>query len=585
MPQIPIIQGPALRENALQTAQLSTPDVSSGLRSLANGLGAASSVAEKAVQRQDTDLALSTDAQVKTEFMKFDADLRQKSQGRDATGYAEKVNAWWMDKSKAVGENLTANQKGMIGASLRTAQVHSTHAAQKFQDGELERSEMDSFNAAQLAEIQRAAASGDPAVAATSADLLNTRNAQMAQQKGWTPEVLAQANTKATTALHVNLIQDIQQKDPVAALAYFNSNKTEIDGTRHAEITRGLDHLAAGAEGAQAAADIWKEMGPKGYNQPVDRAAMEDAARKKYANDLPRQKAAIDAIKEQAAAFNSSETEANAGNVNAVMATYAKGGMSMQQLQRLPAFQALPGKEQAQITDRVDNRINTLVTRGAASEQRADAAESRAQRKLERNGMAAYLQLSDPAVLANMTDAQVQAQLPVLGNDLTKHLVEKKRSVQKPGGEAEAKMDQDDFYHAAERMGMKPYEKKNDTEKAALGETKYRVEQLIYQAQQVKKAPLTRAEKAELMTQELARTVKIDGGWFSSDKDKPVMQLNKDDIKDVIIPPKERTQLTAVMQQQYAATKNSLFAPTDANLRRFYLLSKSRSAALLPPSD
>lgn len=585
MPQVPIIQGPAVRAAPLQGGQLSTPDVSSGLRSLAGGLDSAAGFAEKVVQRQQTDDALATDAQVKTEFMAFDAELRKQSQGRDAAGYAQKVDAWWQEKSKAIGGDLSSYQKSMVSPSLRAAQMQSVASAQRHQEAELERSEMDSFNAAQLAEIQRASASGDPAVAATSASLLKSRNAQMAVQKGWTPEVLEQANTKATTALHVNMIQDIQQRDPVAALAYFNDNKSDIDGTRHAEIARGLNNLAAGAEGAQFAADVWKELGPKTYNQPVDRASMEAAARKKYANDLPRQKAAIDAIKEQVAAFNASETEANAANVNAVMATYAKGGLSSQQLQRLPAFQALPGKEQAQITDRLDAHINTLVQRGAASEQRADAAEARAQRKLERDGMAAYLRLSDPATLAGMSDAQVQAQLPVLGNELTKHLIEKKRAVSKPGGVEDAKMDQDDFNHAAQSMGLKPFEAKLPEEKAALGEVKYRVEQLIYQAQQAKKAPLTRAEKSELMTQELSRTVKVSGGWFSSDTDKPVLQLTKDDIADVVIPAKDRQLLTAAMQDQYAKTKNSLFAPTDSNLRRFYLLSKSRSAALLPPSD
>ena len=580
MPQVPIIQGPSQRENALQGGMLDTPDVSSGLRSLAGGLNAAAGAAEKVVQRQDTDLALSTDARVKTEFLAFDADLRKQSQGSSATGYAAKVDAWWQDKAKALSENLTVNQKAMIAPSLRTAQVHAIHSAKSHENAELERSEMDSFNAAQLAEVQRAAASGDPAVAATSSSLLRARNAQMAQQKGWTPEVLAVANTKATTALHVNMIQDIQQKDPVAALTYFNANKAEIDGTRHAEITHSLDGLAAGAEGAQFADQVWKEMGPKGYNQPVDRAAMEAKAREKYANDLPRQRAAVAAIKEQAAAFNASETEANAGNVNAVMAVYAKGGMSVQQLQRLPAFQALPGKEQAQITDRVDNHINTLVSRGAASEQRADAAESRAQRKLERNGTAEYLRLSDPAVLATMTDAQVQAQLPVLGNDLTKHLAEKKRSVSKAGGEAEAKMDQEDFNHIADGMGLKPYAKKSDDEKAVLGDMKYRVEQLIYQAQTAKKAPLTRAEKTELMTQEMARKVTV-SGWFS-DTEKPVLQLTKDDIADVVVPKADRAQIADALKQQYARTQNPMFAPTDANMRRFYLLNKSRAAALLP---
>ena len=149
-----------------------------------------------------------------------------------------------------------------------------------------------------------------------------------------------------------------------------------------------------------------------------------------------------------------------------------------------------------------------------------------------------------------------------------------------PLGEAEAKMDNEDFNHAAQQMGLKPFEKKNDTEKAALGEVKYRVEQLIYSAQKDKKAPLTRAEKTDLMTQELARTVKV-GGFFS-DTEKPVLMLTKDEIADVVIPAGDRQQITAAMQTMYTQSKNPLFAPTDANLRRFYLLNKSRAAALLP---
>ena len=161
MPQVPIIRGPSVQAAPQQGGFLDTPDVSSGLRALGVGLGAAAGVAEKAVQRQDNDLALSTDAQVKTEFAQFDADLRKQSQGQKAVGYAEKVNAWWKDKAEKIGENLTVNQKALISRSLVAAQIQSGQAALNHQNNELERSETDSFNAAQIAEIQRGASSGD----------------------------------------------------------------------------------------------------------------------------------------------------------------------------------------------------------------------------------------------------------------------------------------------------------------------------------------------------------------------------------------------------------------------------------------
>lgn len=583
MPQVPIIQGPSIKEAPQQGGYLDTPDVSSGLKSLAGGLGAASNVAEKVVQRQDNDIALSTDAQVKTEFMQFDADLRKQSQGQKANGYADKVNAWWADKAKVLGENLTQNQKSLINKSLVTAQVQSRQAALNYQNSELERSEADSFNAAQIAEIQRGSSSGDPGVAASSADLLKSRNAAMAFQKGWTPEVLEQANMKATTALHSNFILGMQQKDPTAALAYFNANKGEIDGTRHAEIEHSLTTAAAGVDGMTTGDAIWKDLGPKADGQPVELDKMEAAAREKYPNDPTRLKATIENIKERAVAQNAAERERTAGNVNSVMLAYSKG-MSAGQLMTMPAFTSLPGSEQEKIQNHIQDRNYAMLLRGNAADAREDASEARAQRKLARDNFSGYLAYGNPQTLANMSETEVQALLPVLGNELTSHLLDKKRAMTKsPLGESEAKMDNDDFNHAAETMGLKPFEKKTDDEKAALGEVKYRVEQLIYSAQQSKKAPLTRAEKTELMTQELARTVKVDGGWFSSNTDKPVMSLTKDDVKDVIIPDADRKQVTAAMQQQYASTKDPRFAPTDSNLRYWYLRNRSRSADLVAP--
>jgi hypothetical protein len=581
MPQVPILSGPSVRDAPLQGGFQHDVDVTGGLRSLGVGLGATADVVEKTVQRQDNDIALSTDARVKTGFMQFDAELRKKSQGQNAVGYAEKVNAWWQEQAKSVGENLTNNQKALIGRSLSAAQLQSGQAALTWQNGELERSETDSFNAAQIAEIQRGVAGG-PAVATTSMDLLKARNAQRAQQKGLTPEVLAEMNLKATTALNVNLLQDMQQKDPTAALAYFNANKGDIDPTRHAEIEHSLTTASAGIDGMKTSGDIWEKLGPKADGQAVELDKMEAAAREKYPNDPIRLQATIAQLKERAAAQNTAERERSASNVNTVMLAYSKG-TAVSQLMMMPAFTALPGSEQAKIKAHIEDRNYAMMLRGNAADARVDAAEARAQRKLARDGYAAYLTYGNPATLAGMSENEVQALLPSLGNELTGHLLERKRAmVKSPLGESEARMDNDDFNHAAQTMGLKPFEKKSDEEKAALGEVKYRVEQLIYQAQQSKKAPLTRAEKTELMTQELARTVKVDGGWFSSNKDVPVVGLNKDDIKDVIVPQAARAQIADAMKQMFTRTQNPLYAPTDTNMRRFYLMSKSRAANLLP---
>jgi hypothetical protein len=587
MPTVPQYGGPQLDNTPLRGGYQQTPSGDGGAHALARGLGQAGDAALQVADQNNRDVALRTESQVKEDWIKFEADLRTKSQGRDAVGYTDKVKSWWDGAGETYGKDLTPAQKQIIGRSLTSARVQALAGATDYEGRERDRSELEAFKSSQLSEIQRAAASGDPAVAAVSSQFLRDRNAKWAATKGLDAEQLKQLNLRDTTALHVNMLQGLQQSDPKAALEYFNANKAEIDGTRHAEIAHVLGKVAAGADGEAAADEIWGRLGPKGYNQPIDLMAMEADARKRFANDKPRLDAALQQLKERKAAFNSSEAEANAGNVNTVMARYASGPISLAQLERLPEFQALPGKDQATIRDRVDAHINTIVSRAAAQEGRADAAESRAQRALERKGYAEFLRLSDPAVLSTMSEAQVQAQLPVLGNALTAHLAEKFRSTRGGGAkEAEAKMDTEDFNHLADQFGLKPYEKKSDDEKANLGELKYRVEQVIYQAQQTKGKSLTRDEKNEVMRQEMARTVKVSSWWGMSSDDKPVIALKKEELDSVVVPKTDRAQIVEALKAKAEQNPNDKrFAPTEENVRTWYLRSRSRAGNLFPTSD
>lgn len=576
MPRVPVLQGPQVQENALGPGTLQAPDVSAGLRALTGGLNVAVDVLDKVVERNDKDVAWKTEANLNTEFAKFDADLRKQSQGRNALGYAEKVKTWWDEQSKTVGENLTPSQKAIIGRSLGVARAQSFQGALSYQNQELERSAAESFASAQIAEIQRAAASGDPAVAAASVELLKQRNAQRGTEKGWTPEVLADANMKATTALHANVIQTIQQRDPTTAMRYFEANKADIDGTKQAEISKALTTAVAANDGDNTAQAIWGELGPKGYNDPVAIDKMEQRARDAYKNDPARRQAALSALRERAVAHNAAQNENNAAAVNSVMGVYNQT-KSLAAMKRSPAWSALPGAKQLEVENAITNMQHVAL-------QRDEAARNRAQRDMERGAFGAYLQYSNPDVLAKMSEAEVQALLPVMGNALTGHLMEKKRSTKTPASESEAKIDKQDFDHIANTMGLKPFDsKKSEDEKAQLGELQYRVEQMIYTAQKAKGKALTREEKNTLMRDEMARTVKV-GGFFGDmfANEKAVINLTADDVKNVVVPMPDRTALAKVMRAKYEATRDPDYAPTETNLRKLYLLNQSRSAKLLP---
>ena len=292
-----------------------------------------------------------------------------------------------------------------------------------------------------------------------------------------------------------------------------------------------------------------------------------------FPSEPEKARAAISEIRSRAQAFNASENERAAANIGTVMGAF-ENGASLAAIRRMPQFMALTGDKQAQIDERI---TNIQIARGGRDIQEMQ----RAQERLKLKGFAAYEQYSNPATLDAMSEAQIAQLLPVLGNDLTDHLLQKKRSIVKNDGKVVANIDNEDFNHVAQTMGLRPFESnKSEDQKAQLGELKYRVEQLINQAQIAKKGLLTRDEKAELMRTEMARTVKV-SGWFFDDT-KPVIQLTADEVKKVVIPPGDRQQIAQALATMYSQTGGAQYAPTEANMRRFYLLNRSRAASLLP---
>jgi hypothetical protein len=152
----------------------------------------------------------------------------------------------------------------------------------------------------------------------------------------------------------------------------------------------------------------------------------------------------------------------------------------------------------------------------------------------------------------------------------------------KPEKVFEARMDQEDFNRTADELGLRPFSAKTEERKRELGDLKYRVEQLINTAQQNKKAPLTRDEKNTLMRTEMARTVTVNPGWFSPTRQVPVLTLRPDDVEDVVVPPADKTRITDKMRSRYQSTQDPRFAPTEENLRFWYLQEKSPAARLIP---
>jgi hypothetical protein len=585
MPRVPTFQ-PQVQDQALGMSEM-RPAYSAELQTIqgrqqqqlgqaGERLGdALGEIQARQKQRDDADTVFKNETALRAEWIQTESELRKSRRADQAKGVTGDVDKWWTERSGKLLEGITdPTQKRLLGQTAERMRIQALDGMRKFEDHEGEVAHDANWKSSKDLLISQAAA--NPAIAPDAVKQLQQKNAYYAAHKGLTdPAVTEAANLADTTKLHSEIIKQLVTKDPSAAAKYFADNKAQIAGTSYDDITKLVDTASAANDGEKAAGAVWDQQGPKGYNDPVLLDKMEAEIRKQYPNDAARAKSGISALRERVAAHNSSQAEVKAGAINSVMDVYAKT-RSLASVQQSPEWQVLGGADRMKIEEHITN-VQT------AQLNRASAADARNQTQLQRRGMGAYLQYSDPQVLAGMSDAQVQALLPSLGNELTSHLVDKKRALSSKLATTEAKLDQDDFNAIASDMGLKPFEKSpSEDHKATLGALKFRTEQMIDAAQQQKKAPLSREEKNTLMRNEMAKTVSSPTWWGLSSTEKPVISLTPQELTQIKVPAPDRKQIVEAMAAAYKQSPRADLEPTDANVKRWYARSKSPAAALIP---
>lgn len=575
MPRVPTYDGPQVRQGVTPQVQLTAPDTGRNTRAAVGGLNNLAEAFDHIQARDDQDAAFRAEAQIKADWIDYESKLREQRKGRDAATYDTEVDQWWRDASQKYGADLSPGAKRLIGRSLMASQLQAVAGAKGYKEQQLNASAEASYQAAQGMAINEAATVGNEAAATTALAGLAERRAERARLQGWTPEQTKADEMAWASTLHSVVLSKMMRADPAAAQVYFDKYKGQIAANKQAEIESHLQQTSAALDATNTATDLWASLGPKADGQPVEIDKMEQAARDRFKGDPMRMKATIDELRQRAVAHNQAENERTAGRTNTVMEAYSRGA-TLGQLRAMPEFQALGGSAQSKIVEHITDRNHMLWARSI--EDRA-----RLEREQQSKTFPAFLEYSNPDTLAGMSRAQVQALLPSLGNDLTQHLVNKWDGLQKSGGKLEARIDTEDFNHIADQMGLAPYKANTEDKKRQIGELKFKVEQLIDQAQQVKKAPLTREEKNVLMRNELARTVTVPGFLGFGSEQVPVIQLTPDQAAKVEVPASDREQIAAALKTMYAQTGNAMYAPTEENMRKLYLANQSRAAGLIAP--
>lgn len=546
------------------------------------GLAQAGESFDRIATQEATTEAFSAEAKAKNAWVEYSTQLQQARQGGNAKGVAKDVDAWWTENSaRFSGEASNGMAQRMIQRSLDR---HRANAVEQFGQYEVRQGEIAgdaAFAANVSSSVSAMAADPSDKNIALHRGNIDAAVKHQAAIKGWLPEETNDKLSRAHSGATIAAFNTLLVRSPTEARTFWSANRESVRGEMRDEIETRLKTAVAGVEGREGVDGIWKALGPKTDMDPVQLDVMADALRARFKDQPETLKAALADVRERTVEHNSSQAERAANSTNTVMAIYAKTG-SLAAAKRDPAWAALPAKQQVAIEEHVQDRQTAALNRANAGTQRELLAEQREQSKLRLRGFAAYLEYGKPENLVAMSDGQVQALLPSLGNELTEHLMNKRRQLITSDAVRDATIDKQTFEAIAHEMKLKPYEtNKSEDAKAALGTLQYRVEKVIEQAQRDSKLPLPREAKEQLMRQEMSRQVLVNG-FFSNSK-VPVIMLDGNQRDDVIVPAEAVKELKGAMAAMRAKRPNDpAYADTPDNLRRWYLRRVSPTADLIP---
>lgn len=290
--RIPRYDEPQVTPNALPTVRQNANDYNQGakqLGDLAQAAGQAGDDLNRAAtrlqDRDDADNLFRAEAAVVGEYQQdFEAKARER-RGHKAIGLSKEAAAWWDKAASKYTEGLTTErQKRLFNNKLTTLRGSSVDAMSTYESGQRRASLEDSTKAGIVADINLAAS--NPAAVDASRTSIRQRVRILADLNGDEEETRKGRESEALTQLHAQVLQGLLDKNPTEAKAYFEANKAEIEGSKHAEIEGKLKSGTLRTL-AQTAADELAGMGSE--------AEAIAKARKTYSGD--EEQAVVEEIK------------------------------------------------------------------------------------------------------------------------------------------------------------------------------------------------------------------------------------------------------------------------------------------------
>ena len=338
----------------------------------------------------------------------------------------------------------------------------------------------------------------------------------------------------AHTRIHSDVIdQMLMTGHDQAAKSYYDGIRNQL--TPEAITILGMKVKASATEGeAMRGADaIWQQAGPTMPNQPVDLFKLDQMARTTYANDPHTADAVVNQLHQRFSVFNETNKQLNAANGAAVWDMY-NNNKPLAAIQTSKEWLALDGTERTRLTQE-------MATMGWTKEERARSAKRYAEEDLSHAAFPAFERLmGDPQTLAGMSENQILAMQPQMGQQLTAQLLDQHRRLDTPAHIAAVNVDNDAFKSivAASTNGqLNPYNPKlsaSDLEK--IGRLRNEAEIEIDNAQRQNGGKELSREQKNTVIQTIVDRQVMSHRFFLPDQSVPAATVKPDQFSNIYVP-------------------------------------------------
>jgi hypothetical protein len=530
---------PQVRDEALRPVFQNTPDVSSGAQALARGMMQVAEVADQIDLRDAKVKADEVDATITTEWLRWDAENRQKYRGQNVDAYAPAAEEWWKKAAETYGKDLSPRARQIASTSLVRKQGSALANVTQFVGAEKERHADDAASASITSTIQFGVTTGDVAGAAQQ---VRSQVAAVGARKGWTTEQVQAEQLKNLSQLHLAQITKLASVDANAAQAYYQANKGEVIAANQPRIEEVIKGESDNQFSTQFAASV--------ANKPLSEQLAEAAK----ITDPERREKTLTQIRNNHALVKQAEAEQENAAADQAWQLFAQGRQVPEAI-----LSQMAGRERVQLQE----AGRTRAERAAAG-------------RAVKTDPVTYIELRERLARGEKVDLRGYTE-KVSQGDLEK-LIDIQTTAAKPGQQDSMISDEARISAALVGLGI---DKKSDPESAVRLTTE--IDRRVREASAAKgNKPLTPDEKQMVVDRVVLDKVYVDE--WGTDPEKPIALLEPDEMADAYVKVDGKNiKVSSVPQtdrrQIIAALRATGQAVTEQNIVRLYVDGKKKGPA------